>query len=73
MASVLAHEAERGRNIPDGIKRVGSETSTNGNTPTESEGSEERALERADEDNGLCIKYEHSGHATDDEYALRES
>lgn len=38
---------------PDGIKRVGSETSTDGNTPTEEEGGEEGSLESTDEDNGL--------------------
>jgi len=37
----------------DGVERVGSETSTGGDSPTETEGGEEVALKRTDEDNGL--------------------
>lgn len=35
----------------DGIERVGSKTSTDGDTPTESEGSQERTLKSTDQDN----------------------
>jgi hypothetical protein len=46
---------KRGRgNLPDGVKRVRSETSTNGDTPAQQERGEERALESANEDDGLC-------------------
>jgi hypothetical protein len=41
-------------NVPDSVQRVGSKTSTGGDTPSESEGSQERTLERADEDDRLC-------------------
>jgi len=40
-------------NLPNGIKRIGSETGTDGNTPTESEGGQERTLESANENDGL--------------------
>ena len=41
-------------NVPDSIERVRSETGTDGDTPTEQEGREERTLERTDEDDRLC-------------------
>jgi len=37
----------------DGVERVGSETGTGGDSPTETEGGEEVALKRTNEDNGL--------------------
>ena len=37
----------------DGVERVGSDTGTSGDGPAEQEGSQEVALKRADEDDGL--------------------
>lgn len=51
--SNLFHDIINRDNIPNGIERIRSKTSTNGNTPTEQEGSEERALKSADENNGF--------------------
>ena len=44
------------QSAPDGIQRVGSETSTNSNTPAEKEGSKEGSLQSTDEDNRLYSK-----------------
>ena len=38
----------------DSVKRVGSKTSTDSNTPTEQEGGEEGTLERTDKNDRLC-------------------
>ena len=38
---------------PDSVQRIRSKTSTNGDTPSEEERGEERALEGTDENDGL--------------------
>ena len=52
LASVMIRKVHI--DAPNGIERVRGETSTDGNTPAEQEGSEERTLESTNEDDGLC-------------------
>ena len=47
------HEWNNGHE-PDSVQRVGCKTRTNGDTPAEHEGREERTLESTNEDDRLC-------------------